>query len=418
MTSCNKRPRATARFRLCDINSDALKAAEDLVRAMREEATAPGATIGVTDLRKAVSGADYVICTILAGGRDAAVRDFELTAKYGLRHTVGDTLGVAGISRALRTVPALLGIARACEELAPHSMLLNYTNPMGVLVSAIGRSSGFPTVGLCHSAEHTILTLAEYLDLPAPRLSWYSAGINHLAWVLSLTLDGRDLYPELAAAASRSEVYNRDRVRFELMKHIGYFVTESSKHVAEYLPFFIDKPAEIDRLAIPVGEFLTRTPVPISKQLEEAKRQSHSWLRPVSDEDAPALIAARESNRDWAFQGNVMNNGVIANLSSGMCVEAPCLVSKGRVVPTRVGHLPAPVAALTQQSLSVQELAVDAIVSRDRDLLGQAVMMDPQASATLTLPTMRRLVDDLLQQQPDPASFESRRLWVFQKVPG
>ncbi len=403
---------------LFDIDAEALEASRQLVEQMRQEAKSPGMVVAHGELRSAVSGADYIICTILVGGRPAAITDFEITGRYGLRYTVGDTLGVAGISRALRTVPALVEIARACADVAPGGALLNYTNPMGMLVSAVGKAVGYPTVGLCHSADYTVRTLASYLDLPGSALQWWSAGINHLAWMLSLTYDGRDCYPDLARAAEREEVYARDRARFELMKRVGYFVTESSKHVSEYLAFFIDKQDEIDRLAVPVGEFLTRRPVPLATQLAQEREGDHSWVKPVSNEYAPALIAARESGIDWSFQANVLNDGLIDNLTAGMCVEVPCFVTRGRLAPARVGRLPLGAAGLTQQSLTVQELAVAGILAGDRDALYQAIMMDPQASATLTLASMSKLLDDLLAGYGNLPQFSSRRLSMFDKVPG
>jgi alpha-galactosidase len=405
-------------LRLFDIDAEALEASRQLVEQMRQEAKSPGLVRAFGELRPSVSGADYVICTILVGGRPAAIADFEITGRYGLRYTVGDTLGVAGISRALRTVPALVEIARACADVAPGGVLLNYTNPMGMLVSAVGKAVGYPTVGLCHSADYTVRTLASYLDVPSSALEWWSAGINHLAWMLSLTHEGRDCYPDLARAAEQEEVYARDGARFELMKRVGYFVTESSKHVSEYLAFFIDKQPEIERLAVPVGEFLTRRPVPLATQLAQERESDHSWLKPMSNEYAPALIAARESGIDWSFQANVLNDSLIDNLRSGMCVEVPCFVTKGRLAPARVGRLPLAAAGLTQQSLTVQELAVDGIISCDRDLVYQAIMMDPQASATLTLASMSKLLDDLLAGYANLPSFSSRRLSMFDQVPG
>ena len=285
---------------LFDIDAEALEAARQLVEQMREEAKAPGVVRAHGDLRTGLAGADYIICTILVGGRAAAIADFEITGRYGLRYTVGDTLGVAGISRAVRTIPALIDIARASAEVAPEGLLLNYTNPMGMLVSAVGKAVGYPAVGLCHSADYTVRTLASYLELPSSALQWWSAGINHLAWMLSLTHDGGDCYPDLARVAEQDNVYAKDRARFELMKRVGYFVTESSKHVAEYLAFFIDKQVEIERLQVPVGEFLTRRPVPIATQLAEAHARDHSWLKPVSNEYAPALIAAASPTRTGA----------------------------------------------------------------------------------------------------------------------
>lgn len=403
---------------LFDIDGEALEASRQLVEQMRQEAKSPGLVRAHGDLRSGVSGADYIICTILVGGRPAAIADFEITGRYGLRYTVGDTLGVAGISRALRTVPALVEIARACADFAPAGLLLNYTNPMGMLISGVGKAVGYPTVGLCHSADYTVRTLASYLELPSSALQWWSAGINHLAWMLSLTHNGRDCYPDLARAAEREEVYARDRARFELMKRVGYFVTESSKHVSEYLAFFIDKQSEIERLAVPVGEFLTRRPVPLANQLAQEHGDGHSWLKPMSNEYAPALIAARESAGDWCFQANVLNDGLIDNLTDGMCVEVPCFVTRGRLAPAKVGRLPLAAGGLTQQSLTVQELAVDGIISGDRDAVYQAIMMDPQASATLTLATMSNLLDDLLAGYGDLPRFSSRRLSAFDKVPG
>lgn len=405
-------------LRLFDIDTHALEASKRLVEEMREEAKAPGPVHAFADLRSCVRGVDYTICTILAGGRAAAVHDFEVTGKYGLSYTVGDTLGVAGIARALRTIPALVEIARACADEAPGGMLLNYTNPMGMLVSAIGRSVGYPTFGLCHSADYTAKTLAGYLGVPSSQLQWWSAGINHLAWMLSLEVGREDMYPALARASERPEVYGADRARFDLMKRFGYFVTESSKHVAEYLAFFIDKPREVERLRVPVGEFLSRRPVPIEVQLQERHGQGGTWLKPISNEYAPALISARESNEDWCFQANVMNEGLIDNLTSGMSVEVPCFVSRGRVEPARVGALPTALVGLTQQSLSVQQLAVEGVSRNDRDYLYQAVLLDPQASARLTVAEISDLVDDLLSGYAGLPEYRSGRLGLFGGVPG
>lgn len=403
---------------LFDIDVNALDASKRLVDEMREEAKAPGVVETFSDLAAAVRGVDYAISTILAGGRAAAVHDFEITAKYGLNYTVGDTLGVAGISRALRTIPALVEIAQACSDNAPDGLLLNYTNPMGMLVSAIGQTVGYPTIGLCHSADYTAKTLAGYIGVPSSKLQWWSAGINHMAWMLSLAVDGRDMYPSLARASTRSDVYDSDRARFDLMKRFGYFVTESSKHVSEYVAYFINKPGEVDRLQVPVGEFLTRRPVPIEAQLQQHREQGGRWLSPMSNEYAPALIAARESNEDWCLQANVMNSGLIDNLTADMCVEVPCLVSRGQVVPARVGNLPSGVAGLTQQSLTVQQLVVEAVTHRDRDCLYQAVLLDPQASARLTVGEMSLLVDELLEGYAALPEYGSRRLSLFDQVPG
>lgn len=403
---------ADCTLRLFDLDQRALAAAGSLVEQMQADRRSAGSVRRAGDLQECVRGADYVICTILVGGRKAAIADFEVTGRFGLRFTVGDTLGAAGIARAIRTIPALVEIARACESGAPRGMLLNYTNPMGMLVSAVGRRVGYPTVGLCHSAENTALDIARYLGEPAEALEWWSAGTNHLAWMLSLAVGGEDAYPRLASKAAEREVFSQDAVRFELMRHVGYFVTESSKHVAEYLGFFIDKPEEIERLSIPVGEFLRRRPVPLADQVAEgagAGRAAHE----KSNEYAPSLIAARAGRHDWAFQGNVMNDGLIDNVSREVCVEVPCVVSRGQVAPTRVGALPPAPAALVQQALAVQDLTVQAVTAHDRDLLLQAVMMDPQSAAVLSLTEMEQLVTALLEAAPDGEEYTSHRLWRF-----
>jgi alpha-galactosidase len=405
-------------LRLFDTDERALCAAKALVDEMRLQAKAEGLVRAAADLRSCVEQADYVICTILVGGRAAAVRDFEVTEHYGLRHTVGDTLGAAGISRALRTIPAVVQIAQACADTAPNGLLLNHTNPMGMVVSAVGRAVGYPTVGLCHSADFTVRTLAAYLGLPSSQIGWWSAGVNHLAWVLSLTMGRKDLYPALARAAEREEVYELDRARFDLMKRVGYFVTESSKHVAEYLGWYIGKPSEVQRLNVPVGEFLTRQPVPIAEQLAQPGGGAKSWLEPVSNEYAPALIAALESNGDWGFQANVMNDDLIDNLSANMCVEVPCMVSRGKVAPARVGALPLGVAALSQQALLVQELTVEAVLRYDRDLVYQALLMDPQTSALLDVATISQLAHELVGAYEHGPSFTSQRLSLFDGIQG
>lgn len=379
---------------LYDLDDAASASATELVTELREQAKAPGPLRRATSLAEAVDGADYVITTILAGGRSAALGDFELTGRYGLRYTVGDTLGVAGIARAMRAIPALVEIARTCATHAPDGLLLNYTNPMGMLVTAVARAVGYPMVGLCHSADYTARTVARYLEIPPAELEWWSGGINHLAWMLRLSRDKADLYPELVRRAARPELFVEDPVRFDLMARFGLFVTESSKHVAEYLGFYIDKAEEIERLAVPVGEFLSRRPVPIAEQLKNER--AGGLLRPPSNEYAPAVIAAAEAGTDYCFQANVMNGGLIENLPAHVAVEVPTVMSRGQLAPVRLGALPSGPAALCRQQMGVQDLAVDAVLNGDRDLLTQAVLLDPQASAVLTVRRIDQLVAELI----------------------
>ncbi|MHB1987113.1 MAG: family 4 glycosyl hydrolase [Acidimicrobiales bacterium] len=403
-------------FRLYDIDARAAAEARSLIEMIQKDWESSGTVAAYDTLQQAVTGARYVICTILVGGREAVSRDFATCHKYGIRNTVGDTLGLTGMARAVRMVPVLVDIARVCENVAPEALLLNYTNPMGMLVAGVAHATGFPVVGMCHSAAYTVDTLASYVRVGRERVRWQSAGINHLAWMLLFEADGVDLYPALAEAALDDDVYRRDPVRFELLKRFGYFVTESSKHVAEYVPWFINHPQEIERLEIPVDEYLRRshTPLTAAAALEaRASRSEKVHDREPSNEYAPRLISAKESGRDWCFQANILNDGLIDNLSRRGCVEVECVVSNGRLAPTRFGMLPSGVAAVTQQALAVQELTVESILTADRDLFYQAALMDPQVAARLSVDEARRLVDEILEAQGEELQWRSHRLGSF-----
>lgn len=341
------------------------------------------------DLDRALIGADYVINTVLVGGRDAVVRDFSVLEQYGIRQTVGDTLGVSGVMRAVRTIPQVVELAKTMERVCPSAVLLNYTNPLSMLVMALDRTSTIEHYGLCHSAYYTAETLADYLEVPLAELKWESWGINHMAWMMTLQHRGRDLYPALEAKSREPAIWHRDSVRFELMRMFGRFVTESSKHNAEYTAFFIGHDAEVERLNIPLYEYVTR---PRRSGFDPSEVD---WLEP-SGEYAPQFIHHRELGTEWEFQGNTANTGLIDNLSPDAAVEVPCHLRKGRVFPRSMGSLPRPLAALNSQAITVQDLAVWGTLEERRDALYQAVAMDPQAGGRLTLEQMRRLVDALL----------------------
>ncbi|PSR20205.1 MAG: alpha-glucosidase/alpha-galactosidase [Sulfobacillus acidophilus] len=399
---------------LMDINADHLRDAERLVHRMMEAAGSRGSLHASTELRSMLHGADYVINTVLVGGYEAIQRDFHIAAQYGVRHTVGDTLGVSGIMRAVRTVPQVIDLARAMEDVAPHALLLNYTNPMSMLVMAIARSSSIQHYGLCHSTAHTASQVAEYLEVPFEDLHWLSAGINHMAWLLQLSVNGEDQYPRLLERSYDQQWFKKDPVRFDLLQRLGYFVTESSKHNAEYYAYFAHWPKEIERLGIPINEYLTRQRRNLSAYLQEQQTRplAEVLMSEPSGEYAPLLIQARETGETWWFQGNVMNDGLIENLPEDACVEVPVLVNRHGILPTKVGRLPHVLAGLNHQAVAVQQLTVDAILEGSRDLLYQAVMMDAQAGAAMTLDQMRNMVDDLLAAQRDLVpSFAVRRLW-------
>lgn len=387
-----------AEIRLMDIDRGRLQTAGAMLRRMIEEAGTQTEWKVFDSLPEALRGADYVISSLLVGGRPAIETDFAITAKYGIQHTVGDTLGVSGIMRAVRTIPALVEIAVAMDSLCPNAVLLNYTNPMSMLMMAVGQVAAVAHYGLCHSSYETAHTVARYLDIPAEELEWKALGINHMAWMITLRHHGRDVYPDLFARLNDPATWRQDAVRFELMKHTGYFVTESSKHNAEYTSYFITHPDEVQRLGIPLHEYLTRPRRDLSAEVREAlaKGDAH-FVVPRSGEYAPRFVQAAISGEPWWFQGNVENRGhLIDNLPASAVVEVPCFVNAHGVFPVHAGSLPRHLAALTLPAIMVQELTVDGVLRGDREAIYHAVMVDPQASARLKLDEMRRLVDELL----------------------
>lgn len=404
-------------LRLVDIAEDQLRGAVEMVRRIQEEAGARGGVVGSVDRREVLRGADYVITTIQVGGDEAIRADFEIPSRYGIRQTVGDTLGIGGISRALRTIPVELDIVRDVEELAPDALYLNYTNPMSMIVMAIARSSNLRHLGLCHSIPHTVAQIAMYLGLSPVDISWRAAGINHMAWILTLEDgDGDDLYPHLVERSRNPEIFVHDGVRFELLRHFGYFVTESSKHNAEYTSYFITHSEEVSRLRIEVDERVERMAKRAARRAQESS-PGQRLLRPKSTEYAPAIIVALESGADLSFYANVQNDGLISNLPDGAAVEVPCFVQGGQLYKAAVGALPEGPAALNRQAVSVQDLTVEGVLRDDRDLIYQAAMLDPQVSAVLTLPRAVSLVDDLIRAHGDLVPrLPSRRL--FAKVDG
>lgn len=407
-----------AELRLVDIDGERLATSAKMVARILEEAKSQGQVTAHADRRQALAGIDFVINTIQVGGLAASRIDFEVPERYGIRQTIADTLGIGGISRALRTVPEVLGIAADVDDLAPDAVFLNYTNPMSMLVMALAARSRVATFGLCHSIPNTASQLASYLGIDGSRFCWRAAGINHMAWYLQLEQDGQDLYPRLFERSCDPVVAPRDPVRFELMRQFGYFMTESSEHEAEYLSYFLKYEDEVERLQIPVREYLHRL-----DRMEKEYRalllqleRKETIAAPSGSEYAPPLIAALVAGRDWGFYANVMNRGLVENLPQEACVEVPCLVHDGNVQPIPVGRLPAGPAALNRLCIAVQELTVQGILEGDRDLVYQAALLDPQVAANVRLRDVRRLVDELIEAHADrmPA-LQSHRLSLGEK---
>ncbi len=297
---------------------------------------------------------------IQVGGHAATLLDFEIPARHGLRQTIADTLGIGGIFRALRTIPVMLGIGRDMAELCPDAWLLNYTNPMAMLVQAYGHGSPHTkVVGLCHSIQHTTRQLAEYVGVPFEEVTFLGAGVNHQSFILRFERDGEDLYPALDAAIAADPELQR-KVRVELYRRFGYFPTESSEHSAEYLPWLMRDDAALERFRIPVDEYVRRSEenLELYEEIKAKLRSGEGFEIEQSVEYAPLIVHAMTTGQPQVIYGNVINEGLIDNLPAGACVEVPCVVDRTGVQPTRIGALPAQCAALNRTFLNVVELTV------------------------------------------------------------
>lgn len=360
--------------------------------------------------KKALSGAKYVINAIQVGGYDpCTITDFEVPKKYGLRQTIGDTLGIGGIFRALRTAPIMLQFAREMEEVCPNAWFLNYTNPMGILTGVMLRGSKIKTIGLCHSVQTCVPELLKSLGIDEENIQSKIAGINHMSWLLEVKKDGKDIYPEikkLAFKRQENEKHN-DMVRYEIMKHFGYYVTESSEHNAEYSSYWIKNnyPNLIEEFNIPLDEYPRRCINQIKnwRELGEEIINNKEIKHERTVEYGSYIIEAIETNKPFKFGGNLINNGMIENLPKDSVVEVSCIADSSGIYPCYVGELPPQLAALNMTNINVQKLTIEAILKRDKNLVCQAAMLDPHTSAELSLNDIKSLCDDL---------FEAHGKWI------
>jgi alpha-galactosidase len=353
-----------------------------------------------------------VINAIQVGGyKPATVIDFEIPKKYGLRQTIADTLGVGGIFRALRTIPVMLDFAHDMEDVCPDAWFLNYTNPMCMVTAALLRYSSIRAVGLCHSVQSCATGLLHHVGMldSVKKLQWDIAGINHQSWLLEITDGGRDLYPEIKRRAAKKNATARrkggkkhhDMVRFEMMRHFGYYLTESSEHSSEYMPYWIKRqfPELIEEFNIPLDEYPRRC----IAQIEGWARQRDGILKNKAlthsrtHEYGSYIMEAMETDVPFRIGGNIMNTGLITNLPAKACVELACMVDRNGVQGCYVGDLPEQCAALNRTNINPQILAVEASASRRKDTVYQAVMMDPHTAAELTLDQIRAMCDDLFE---------------------
>ncbi len=397
-------------FALYDIDPTRLNESKMMLDAINNNAGGHAKItthLGVPERKAALSGADYVVNAIQVGGYEpCTVTDFEIPKKYGLRQTIADTLGIGGIFRALRTIPVMMDFARDMEEVCPEAWFLNYTNPMAMLTSAIQQNTGVKTVGLCHSVQVCVPHLLEGLGMPYDeQVQWKIAGINHQAWLLEVKRDGQDLYPEIKRRALLKTEKHNDMVRYEVMRRFSYYITESSEHNAEYMPYFIkDKyPELIERFNIPLDEYPRRC-IEQMRRWKEGKEQlvnnphlSHERTL----EYASYIMEAMETNIPYKIGGNVQNTGLITNLPRNACVEVPCLVDKSGIAPTFVGDLPEQCAALNRTNINVQIMTVQAAMTLKKDAIYQAAFLDPHTSSELSLDDIVKMCDELIAAHGD-----------------
>jgi alpha-galactosidase len=401
---------------LMDIDPQRLAQARDLVEAIIQRRGLSARVEATLDQRAAVAGADYVVTTFQQGGLAAYALDIEIPQRYGVEQCVGDTLGPGGVFRALRTIPVLLDLCRDMDDVAGEALLLNYVNPMAANCWAVARGNGRPHIGLCHSVQGTSQMLAGWLNVAYEDVVFRCAGNNHQAFFLEVQRGKTDLYPQLWQAIENNDIDGQEPVRIELMKHFGYFVTESSGHASEYVPYFRKSASMVNDELVPrftnphdvwfdfgqTGGYLRHC----LARLDESPQRMQEIItgaRPLrqqrSHEYGSHIMEAMETDVPIRVNGNVPNDGLIPNLPQGCCVEVPCLVDGNGIQPTRVADYPAQLAALNRTNINVQELIVEAALSGRREAVYHAVMLDPLTAAVCTLPQIRQMVDEMMAVQ-------------------
>jgi alpha-galactosidase len=383
---------------LMDVDATRLELIGGLADCLIREQQLPARIEPTTDRRAALDGADYVIVMIQVGGVLAVRPDVEIPFRHGVDQAVGDTLGPGGVFRGLRTIPVLLDICRDMAELCPRALLINYSNPMAMSCWAIAAATPIKAIGLCHSVQGTSRQLAAYVGAPYDEIAYWVAGINHQAWFLRFDWCGADAYPLLREAMADPETYAKDRVRFEVMRHFGYFVTESTRHTSEYVPYFRRTRELVERFAPPWGRDYTLY-VERQERYYDAVRRQVAGDDPIptdrTHEYSSYIVHSIQTNAPLRINANVPNTGLIPNLPTGACVEVPCLVDNTGIHPCYVGDLPAQCAALNRTNVNVQQLAVQAALTGDREAVYRAIALDPLTASVLSLDEARQMTDEL-----------------------
>ncbi|MDI3310331.1 MAG: alpha-glucosidase/alpha-galactosidase [Thermoanaerobacterium sp.] len=397
-----------AEIALYDIDPVRLKDSEMMLNNLNKKCNGKAKIntyLGVENRKAALEGAQFVVNAIQVGGyKPCTVTDFEIPKKYGLKQTIGDTLGIGGIFRALRTIPVLKDFADDINKVCPDALFLNYSNPMAILTGALIKM-GIKTIGLCHSVQSCVPGLLRPLEISEENVKWKIAGINHQAWLLEITRDGKDLYPEIKEKALKRPTPHNDMVRYEIMKQFGYYVTESSEHSSEYVPWFIKNthPELIERYNIPIDEYLRRCVNQIKgwETMRDSLVNNEDIEHKLSHEYASYIIEAVETDKPYRVHGNVLNTGLITNLPDDAIVEVPCLIDRNGVNPCYVGSLPQQLAAINRTNINVQLLTLEAAFTNKKDYIYMAAMMDPHTASELTIDEIRSMCDELIEAHGD-----------------
>ena len=396
-------------FALVDIDDERLDLSYKLVRKIIKFSGKNWTVDASTERKELLSKSDYIINTIEVSGADTVRYDHEIPMKYGVKQCIGDTIGPGGIFKALRTIPVWIEILRDIERLCPDAIVMNYTNPMSMMMLATEKVCSLRAVGLCHSVQNSSKDLARYLEVPYEELHWKCGGINHMSWFTELSYKSKDMYPVLIEKCKDAEFYEQDPVRFEVMLHFGAFVTESSGHFSEYVPYFRKRDELIEKYCREV--YLGETGFYANNWPKWRKEYDDKIRRLVNDEEgidftrshefASVIIQAVETGTPAVIHGNVRNSGLIDNLPFDGIVEVPCLIDRSGVNPCHFGPLPPQLAALNRSNMAVYELLVDAILEEDRNRAVQALMLDPLTSAVCSLSEIREMFDELVEAEKD-----------------
>ncbi|SDK20161.1 alpha-galactosidase [Paenibacillus marchantiae] len=392
---------------LVDIDERRLELARRLVLQIVEQTGKTWEVIASTNRREVIGGSQFVINQIEVGGLETVRYEYEIPLKYGVKQCIGDTLGPGGLFKTLRTLPSWMEIVRDIEALCPDCIILNYTNPMSAVTLLTSRITDIPVVGLCHSIQNTSAQLAEYAGVPYEEMSWKAGGINHMSWFVELSHAGRDLYPVLLEKIQTPELLRQDPVRFDAMKYLGAFVSESSGHFSEYIPYYRKRQSLIDQHCNSgyngaTGFYADNWPIWRRENDEQIVSQLEGTA-PLelksSNEYAAIIIEAVLKNEPKVIYGNVPNRGLIENLQADGVVEVACLVDGKGVQPCRFGRLPEHLAALCRSNMAFFDLAVEAVRRSDREMARHALMLDPLTAAVCSLEEIGSMFDELYEAE-------------------